>query len=500
MLNPRPLLPIGRKASAPGEGRTKAPAKRKDPLPASYCGFRALPEPEAAVFACQEHNVSDFSLPAEALTFEPSAEMVTAKFRNGDSERRVHCNSELTPFEQEKLGSLQREAEVQHRSFYPSVAAMATRFLSRARNDHRRALDLMQATQAWREDYFKDGPITDTSVEEDMRHGIVYFTGRDSDLRPALVVRGNRIPEQWYRHKRVDKLIRILIFCMEYFLRYMVVPGKVENLCVIVDLKGLALSQVQLGGLSEIYKVMSHHYIGRVFRFYVCNMPVALGMVAGMAKALLTDRQKQKVVMVSDVSKLREEFALHQLESDLGGSRSPVEQFFPFPLQPGPFRAGCALGPDGDAVRGAHRVLTRLGAVGRLWSPARSREQNLALELEDGAAAILTRCGISIPDSHDEAEGSETPSTAEAESEDAPRRENTSMESCSEAFKQYPAGLGADISTEAGSRVADEVLSFGSEREWPVFDDDRHIAERQRQDMASFLGKFGFGSCWCSAP
>lgn len=31
---------------------------------------------------------------------------------------------------------------------------------------------------------------------------------------------------------------------MEYMLRYLVVPGRVENLCVIVDMKGVGLSQV----------------------------------------------------------------------------------------------------------------------------------------------------------------------------------------------------------------------------------------------------------------
>lgn len=49
-----------------------------------------------------------------------------------------------------------------------------------------------EATQEWRKNYFRGGPITDSSVFEDMKHGIVYFTGRDRDLRPAMVVRGRR--------------------------------------------------------------------------------------------------------------------------------------------------------------------------------------------------------------------------------------------------------------------------------------------------------------------
>merc|ERR1719245_386100 len=104
---------------------------------------------------------------------------------------------------------------------------------------------------------------------------------------------------------------------MEYMLRYMVVPGRVENLCVIVDLKGLSLSQVSLSALSEVYKVMSYHYSGRVFRFYIANVPSALSMIAGTAKCLLTDRQKQKLVCLKDTQELKKYFALHQLEEDL---------------------------------------------------------------------------------------------------------------------------------------------------------------------------------------
>jgi len=487
------LLPIERKERFSGAVQAQALVARDDPTPTTFCGFRALPEIQASAVRCNSRSISDYSLPAEALTFRPTPETITAKYKNGDSERRIHNNSVLTPLEQEKLSLMRQEAELQGKAFYPPVAAMATRYLSHARNDHRRALDVMQATQAWREEYFKDGPITDADVEEDMRHGIVYFTGRDSAMRPALVVRGRRIPEQWYREKRVDKLLRILIFCMEYFLRFMVVPGKVENLCVIVDLKGLSLSQVQIGPLKEIYKVMSHHYIGRVYRFYICNMPSALSLVAGMAKSLLTDRQKQKLVMVSEPKKLREEFALHQLERDLGGSRQPAEQFLPFPLQPGPFEPGCASGPDRKAVCGAHRALTRLGAIGKLWDPERSKEQNERVEFDASAAGLLERCGLSTSE-----EDAQTPTTAHASEEEVLRHESVVSESCSEASKDSLAAANVDASTEAGTcRVTVQTASFDSRvADWTVLEDDRASTGPMAGRAASLWGGFT-SSCWC---
>jgi hypothetical protein len=328
----------------------------------------------------------------EALTYEPSPATVITPFKNGDQERMIHCNTELQEGELERLQLLQLEARAQSAEFFPSVTSMATRFLSRARNDQKKAFRLMMETQQWREQYFRDGPVTDVAIEEDSRHGIVYFTGRDSKLRPAIVVRAKRIPQQWYKEKRVDKLLRLIIFCMEYFLRYLVVPGRVENLSVITDLQGLGLAQVPLSALNEVHKVLGVHYIGRVSKFYVCNVSPSLYAIAGMAKAMLTDRQKHKIMVLNNPSELRNDFSLHQLEDDLGGTRQNIEigtSFLPFPIVAGPFEAGFDGGPNVEAVPNAHELLTTEGAIGRLWNPKMSREVNLILELPQVAPFAL---------------------------------------------------------------------------------------------------------------
>mmetsp|Transcript_66648 Transcript_66648/g.174734 ORF Transcript_66648/g.174734 Transcript_66648/m.174734 type:complete len:558 (+) Transcript_66648:126-1799(+) len=360
-----------------------------------YNGFKSLDEPPT--LTCKEENIAPFTLPQEALSYEPHPDAVITSWANGDSERKIHCNLPLQERELERLAMLRGEARAEGVEFSPTVIAMATRFLSRSRMDPKKALKLMKATQEWRNAFFKDGPVSDDSVVEDMRHGIVYFTGRDHALRPAIVIRAIRIPQQWYKEKRIDKFIRVLIFCMEYFLRYMVIPGKVENLSVIVDLKGLSLSQVPLGALREVYNIMSHHYIGRVFRFYVCNMSSTLGAIAGMAKAILTDRQKQKLMMLDDVSELRKDFALHQLEKDLGGSREPFETFFPFHVVSGPFEAGYDGEPDTSGVPDAHKVLTALGSIGRLWEAKKTEDENTKLDYSAEAADVLLRCGLAVP-------------------------------------------------------------------------------------------------------
>jgi len=358
-------------------------------------GFRTVPEPTP--LEVHPDNLSAFTLPAEALTFTPLPNTVFCHFANKDRERKIYCNLELTALEQEQLRKLREEATAQKLVFSPSIAVMAMRFLSRARGDAAKAIKLMKATHEWRQRYFEEGPIRDKDVMEDMKHGIVYFCGRDSALRPTIIVRANRIPSQWYKDKRIDKLIRILVFSMEYMIRYMLVPGSVENNSLIVDLSGLGVTQVPLGALKEIYEVMSHHYIGRVYKFYICNLSSGLSYIVRLAMNLLTDRQKQKLVFLEDFKVLQKEYALHQLETDFGGTRPVLDTFFPFPLSAGPFEGGYTKGPHKDAVPGGHGVLTAEGARGRLWNPQRSREENELLEYTPEAVDFFKECGLPLP-------------------------------------------------------------------------------------------------------
>lgn len=173
-------------------------------------------------------------------------------------------------------------------------------------------------------------------------------------MRPTIVVRAARVPLSWQKERRTDKIIRVLVFCMEYFLQHLVVPGRAENLNVIVDLQGLSLSHLPVQQLKEVYSVMSRHYLIRVYRFYICNLPTMLSMMIGVARGILSERQQQKLVIIRRVSELQQDFALHQLEADLGGSRPVLQAVdcFPFPLVAGPFTAGYADGPCQEAEAG----------------------------------------------------------------------------------------------------------------------------------------------------
>merc|ERR1719424_2541192 len=94
----------------------------------------------------------------EALLFVPDASIVVTVFENGDRERKIHCNVELTDEEQNLLVEL--ETAACGKGFFPSIAVAATRYLAHCRGDVSKSLAAMQLTQSWKHQYFSSGPIT----------------------------------------------------------------------------------------------------------------------------------------------------------------------------------------------------------------------------------------------------------------------------------------------------------------------------------------------------
>eukprot|EP00931_Biecheleriopsis_adriatica_P023985 TRINITY_DN15037_c0_g1_i1.p1 TRINITY_DN15037_c0_g1~~TRINITY_DN15037_c0_g1_i1.p1 ORF type:complete len:531 (-),score=99.98 TRINITY_DN15037_c0_g1_i1:56-1618(-) len=362
-------------------------------------GFRTLPEVRA--LRLSDESIAPYSLPEEVLSFD-SSHLVHHVYSNGDRERKIYCNVPLDDKEQENLRKLQDEANRQGLALMPSLSAASLRFLydKKASGDVNKAIDSIKHTQDWRLSYFKEplDPISDAELAADLQLGIVYWAGRDSDLRPTLVFRARRIPAAWFKQSRFDRVVKLFIFCVEYGLRYMLCPGRVENFATIIDLAGIGLMQVPVTVLKELHKSMAGHYCGRLFRFYICNMSFCLRSLVSVAKTILSERQVLKLHFVKDVVDLRQHYALHQLEADLGGTMPVLtDKFFPWALQPGPFEAGYTLGPGRDRVPNIHSVLSPAGSQGRLWDDSLDTAANTKLEFSSAAAEILQACQHPLP-------------------------------------------------------------------------------------------------------
>ena len=114
--------------------------------------FAMLPEP--TTIEVQEGNFAPFSLPQECLSYVPKPEAVVLSFDNGESERMISCNIELSKDELSMLQKCREEAARQGLAFLPSITVAAVRYLNDV-GDVQGALQRMQENQAWRLNYFQ---------------------------------------------------------------------------------------------------------------------------------------------------------------------------------------------------------------------------------------------------------------------------------------------------------------------------------------------------------
>jgi hypothetical protein len=318
-----------------------------------------------------EQPIKPFLFPEEGLMFVPAANDLHQKFANGDSERKIHNNTALNAQERAQINEFMQYIARHNIHLGPFVLSSASRFISRARGDIAKAVKLAVHTHEWRAEYF-DPPLTDrvtTEIMQMAKRGIVYVAGRDSSLRPLMVVRPDRIPSELHNEKDCNVFIRMLVFWMEYVIRYMMMPGAIENLSVLVDLDHFKMGWNSAKLMKHIYAVLSSHYIGRVYKFYVVNAPYFMNMLMSMVRPLLTDRQQQKICMLSHGSMhpLHDVFAGSQLEKRYGGDRENISRFYPVEMNPGPFQPPLSLGrvsPNYSAIHDAHKVLPKYNNLG----------------------------------------------------------------------------------------------------------------------------------------
>jgi len=304
-------------------------------------------------------------MPLELITsFTPAPEDIKTVFKNGDHERKISNNIELDQAELESIASIRRLQEKLDIRLCASLDSRIMRYLSHARGNSERALEALVKSQDWRKEFFTP-QISDEELLRILDSGFIYFSGRDSGFRPILVLRAHVAFE---RQDEVDRglLERAMAFCMEFALRYLFLPGKVETIVAIVDLQGVGLTQLRDTTLRLIGQLMTQQYIGRLYQMYIVNQPMFIQTVWSVAKTLLSDRQVSKIVFskATDVAKGR--CALHQLEEQYGGTTKPLTTFYPFYFPPGPFDADVMSGPNLKEKANCHKFITREASRGRI--------------------------------------------------------------------------------------------------------------------------------------
>jgi hypothetical protein len=188
-------------------------------------------------------------------------------------------------------------------------------------------------------------PIAEKDVLPELHSGFMYWHGRDHKCRPCLVIRLERLGELVNNKERA---VRSVLFTLEYALRFVMVPGRVENWVVVIDLANVhsILSPLQMGRLAGVAKAIAtaleQVYCGRMAWLKIVNMPGG-GFLSTMINKLIPEEKRHKVTFLKDATELVKYFEPHQIEQSYGGTAPDLApgETYPFHF----FENACGVPP-----------------------------------------------------------------------------------------------------------------------------------------------------------
>ncbi|KAL8444853.1 hypothetical protein Emed_006041 [Eimeria media] len=329
-LNASLSLHKGAACSTPGEvavARFKELLTRGNQVPPDLLKEFGWPIP--LIVSCEP---SPYCIPQELFSFHPEEGQVFKIFFKGTSKevriRQVFFHTPLSDEEQQWLVEFREHCAQNNWKIPLFMEPMVLRIIWLAYrkwgdNIIQRSFDLAKMMLEWRQGFF---PLSDKEEEltEMLKLGVMYWVGRDQALRPLLVIRLARL----HRHAAPEIFKRLTIFCFEWGLRYMMVPGIVETITVLLDVRGVPLHQFPVSALTDMTSTLTKQYPFRLNRMLIINDSFFVQTVWNIAKQFLTEVQQQKMLFLRSgfEEELLKEYTPWQLEKSYGGTRPEAER------------------------------------------------------------------------------------------------------------------------------------------------------------------------------
>ncbi|CAE7704506.1 unnamed protein product [Symbiodinium pilosum] len=282
----------------------------------------------------------EYTLPPEVVLYEPSPHDIhrggvpAAEGKTGN--RLIFLNVPLLDYEQKALRNL-HDALKDEKALAPEgdgiipsyVRLHALRILQQSKLRVDKALSTISTHLEMR---VQKMPVHEESVLNDLKGGMMYWHGRDRSCRPILVWRMEKITKF-----DADRATRMMLFILEFAVRYLLVPGRVENWVLIVDLAGCGLSMAAGSAFRTICRnvtrLLEEVYCGRNFTTKIFHMP---SIVRAIVNSLIPEDKKSKVEFVADADiakSMRQLCEPNQLEEQYGGTAPNVREGTAFPFR-----------------------------------------------------------------------------------------------------------------------------------------------------------------------
>lgn len=362
-----------------------------------------IPEDQLAEFGWKiplviSSDPSPYCIPQDIFTFKPEEHDVFKIFFKGTAKevriRQIFMHTQLSEEDQRWLTEFREHCEKSDWKIPLFMEPMVLRIIWLAYrkwgdNIITRSFDLAKMMVEWRQGFF---PLNDQEPELKamLDSGVMYWVGRDQSLRPLLLIKLSRLA----KGANPEVFKRLTIFCFEWGLRYLIIPGLVETVTVLLDVRGVALHQLPVSALTDMTNTLTKQYPFRLNRMLIINDSFFVQTVWNIAKQFLTEVQQQKMLFFRTgyEEELMKEYTPWQLETIYGGTRPEITSFYPFPIAPGPYTVGSKERPD--SYKNAYRATDRVTSLGVLWE----KECRMPIQWAPGAVEVFKDLSLPLPE------------------------------------------------------------------------------------------------------
>lgn len=157
-----------------------------------------------------------------------------------------------------------------------------------------------------------------------LNSGFLYVYGRDHHFRPIIIVSIKTCVKLISKKEYVfEDISEAILYLLNYILKYIFIPGQIENWIILVDFKDVGLSEV-----SEFKKILGvlNVYRGRVYRNYIINISGFLKMAVKTALNVFgsSTSNKLKILGSDELNKLQEIISPDNIQKIYGGTAPDI--------------------------------------------------------------------------------------------------------------------------------------------------------------------------------
>lgn len=233
-----------------------------------------------------EKDINEHTIDDEVFMFEPSIDDVYDKNTNL---RFIFHNTFITSEEEIAISEFRKYCKSRclkiNKIYFENECL---RYLYSAQFDFSKAMELIKSNYEFRLSSIL--PIKEKDVIFYINKGVMYWHGRDKKCRPILIINLLKV-----ELLSIDDLSNLFFFCFEFFLKYLCIPGKIENYISIIDCSGISISKFPMTTFMKLLEIMNSKYRCRLFRMYILEAPKILKNIWKIISKFCTYLYDQKI-------------------------------------------------------------------------------------------------------------------------------------------------------------------------------------------------------------